>query len=247
MLLVGLILSLAIGLSLGLLGGGGSTLTVPVLHYAFGVEAHDAIATSLIVVAATSLAALVSHARAGRVRWSVGLTFGLASMAAAYIGGRISRHLPGDALIQAFAVVMATTGVVMLLRGRRTAHVTRARERGTPMLVAIGLGVGLLTGVLGAGGGFLIVPALTLAGVAMHEAVATSLLVIAMNSTAALAGTASHASIDHRLAALVTLIAVSGSVIGTRFSNRVAARDLQRGFGWFVITVAIVMLAREGV
>jgi len=245
--ILALVMSLAIGISLGLLGGGGSTLTVPVLHYGFGIAAHDAIATSLIVVAATSAVALIAHARRGNVRWSLGVSFGGASMVAAYVGGRFAQHLPGPVLLRGFAIVMAVAGVAMLLRGRSRAATREARRETHPVAVgAIGLVVGLLTGVLGAGGGFLIVPALTLTGLAMHEAVATSLLVIAMNSAAGLAGSITQASIDVPLAATVTAIAVGGSFLGARLGARVSAPALQRGFGWFVITVATLMLAREG-
>jgi uncharacterized membrane protein YfcA len=245
-LTVGLVLSLAIGVSLGLLGGGGSTLTVPVLHYAFGIEAHQAIAMSLIVVAATSLVAMIAHARAGRVRWKMGLGFGGSSMAAAYVGGRLGAHLPGAMLIKLFALVMIAAGTAMLLRARRGATQMQPGSIHPARIVAVGLGVGLLTGILGAGGGFLIVPALTLAGgLPIAEAIGTSLMVIAMNSLAGLAGAATHASFDLKIAGLVTAIAISGSFLGARIGKRISAQALQRTFGWFVITVALFILVHE--
>jgi uncharacterized protein len=242
---LGFALALVIGLSLGLLGGGGSILTVPVIHYVFGVPAHDAIAMSLVVVGMTSIAALIPHARAGRVHWRHALTFGGASMASAYVGGRVGALLPADVLIAAFAVLMLVAGVAMLLRSRGTGFVC-VQKTGVARVVAIGLGVGLITGTLGAGGGFVIVPALTLfGGLAMREAVATSLFVIAGNSLAGLAGTLQHASFDSKLALAVTGFAIAGSFIGTRIGKHISVRMLQRSFGWFVIAVGILVLARE--
>jgi uncharacterized membrane protein YfcA len=244
--LPGLILALAIGVSLGLLGGGGSTLTVPILHYGFGLGAHDAIATSLVVVATTSMAAMIPHARCGRVQWRPGLAFGAASMSSAFVGGRLGALLPGSALIVAFGLVMLVAGTVMLLRLRRDAATVAPRPARLSRMAMIGLGVGLLTGVLGAGGGFLIVPALTIAGgLAMREAVGTSLLVIALNATAGLAGTLAHATIDVPVAVAVSSIAVAGSLGGARLASRLSPASLQRAFAWFVISVALFMLVYE--
>ncbi len=246
MVALGLVLSLAIGVSLGLFGGGGSILTVPVLHYVFSVAAHDAIAMSLIVVGATSLVALVPHARAGRVRWKLGLAFGSASMAAAYAGGRLGALLPGAVLIAAFGALMIAAGAAMLLRARCSLPTCNAKDIRLSRVLAIGVAVGLSTGTLGAGGGFVIVPALTLlGGLAIREAVGTSLLVIAMNTAAGLAGTATHANIDVPITIAVTAIAVAGCVVGARLGRRLAVQHLQRAFGWFVIIVGLLALVRE--
>jgi hypothetical protein len=242
---LGLILSLAIGVSLGLLGGGGSILTLPVLHYAFGIEAHAAVATSLLVVGATSSVALIRHARAGRVQWRTGLAFGAASMLSAFAGGRLGQSLPGPTLIIAFAAVMLVAGVAMLRRARCEA-ISCSAQLSLPRVMAIGMGVGLLTGILGAGGGFIVVPALTLlGGLTMVDAIGTSLLVIAMNSFAGLLGNATHAELDGRLAALVASVAVAGSIAGTLIGRRMNARHLQHAFGIFVAVVGLAILARE--
>ena len=246
MLAVGLILSLAIGLSLGLLGGGGSILTVPVLHYALGLGVHDAIGASLLVVGVTSSVALVPHARAGHVRWRIGLAFGAASMATAFAGGRLGALLPGTLLIVGFALVMVAAGIAMLLRAWASHPVRAGKHIQLPRILAVGLGVGLVTGVLGAGGGFVIMPALTLlGGLAVREAVATSLLVIAMNAFAGVAGSAAHVGLDGGIVAAVTALAIAGSLVGARIGRRLPAHQLQRTFGWFVIVVAVVMLLRE--
>lgn len=246
MFALGLVLSLGIGVSLGLLGGGGSILTVPVLHYVFAVPAHDAIAMSLVVVGTTSTVALIPHALAGRVHWRLGLAFGVSSMTAAYVGGRIGAGIPSAILIVAFALLMLVAGGAMLMRARSRLAVAEATEISLARVLASGLGVGLITGVLGAGGGFVIVPVLTLlGGVAIREAVGTSLLVIAMNSFAGLAGTASHARIDTRIILPVVAIAVVGSLVGARLVRRISTQHLQGSFGWFVIVVGVSILARE--
>lgn len=242
-LLAGLVLSLAIGLSLGLLGGGGSIFTLPILVYVLGLGARQAIATSLLVVGITSLAALIPHARAGRVVFRVGLTFGAASMAGAFVGGRLGHFLPPGVLLVSFALVMLATGLAML-RGRGEA--TGAAPQGPGRTLAVGLAVGLLTGLVGAGGGFVIVPALALLmGLPMPRAVATSLFVIAMNSLAGFAGQAGSVTIDAGLTALVTTAAVAGSIAGARLTSLVRPELLRRGFAWLVLAMAVFMLARQ--
>ena len=152
------------GISLGLLGGGGSILTVPLLAYVAGMDAKQAIATSLLVVRHTSAVGAISHARAGRVQWRTGLVFGAAGMAGAYAGGLLARFIPGTVLLIGFAVIMIATAVAML-RGRKDDQ-RRRIPRSLPAfkIVLEGLAVGLVTGLVGAGGGFLVVPALALLG-----------------------------------------------------------------------------------
>ncbi|MFI8370318.1 sulfite exporter TauE/SafE family protein [Streptomyces sp. NPDC085466] len=239
--------SLLVGVSLGVLGGGGSILTVPVLVHLAGQDPKEAIATSLFVVGVTSLAALVPHARAGRVRWRTGLLFGAFSMAGAYAGGRAAAYVPGTALLVAFAMMMLATAVAMLRRPRR-GRTPRPRPGGAPLRrVAVqGLAVGAVTGLVGAGGGFLVVPALALlGGLPMSGAVATSLLVLAMNSFAGLAGHLSGTAVDRGLALTVTGAAVAGSLAGARLSGRVPRDALRKAFGWFVVVMGVLVLARQ--
>ncbi|WP_149261642.1 sulfite exporter TauE/SafE family protein [Actinomadura sp. K4S16] len=239
-----LIASLAIGVSLGLLGGGGSILTVPILVYVAGVEAKQAIAMSLFVVGATSLAGILPHARAGRVRWRTGLLFGGAGMAGAYAGGRLAAFIPGGVLLGAFAVMMAVTAVAML-RSRRTPTGTHA-DRPIFRILAEGVTVGLVTGLVGAGGGFLVVPALVLlGGLSMPVAVGTSLLVIAMKSFAGLAGYLSSVHIDWPLTLAVTAAAVLGGLAGSRLAGRVDPQRLRQAFGWFVLVMAGVVVSQQ--
>lgn len=242
--------ALLIGLLLGLLGGGGSILTVPVMVYLVGLEPKTAIATSLVVVGTTSMVAVLGHARRGRVCWKTGYAFGLAGMAGAYGGGRLAALIPGNILLILFALVMLGTAGAMLA-GRKEA----VQAPGSPLcpgrlnipaVLFDGLLVGALTGLVGVGGGFVIVPALNLLGrLPMHAAVGTSLLVIAMNSGAALLGYAAHVSIDLQLVGVVTAAAVIGSLSGGLLSKKLSGNALRRGFGVFVIAIAGYLLYRE--
>lgn len=248
MLLVGVLFALLIGISLGLLGGGGSILTVPILLYVFQLPPRVAIATSLLVVGSTSAAALIPHARAGRVRWKTGAIFGAASMAGAYAAGRVAKFIPASVLLLLFGAMMLVTAVAMM-RGRKAGAAEGAAEPAElplPKVLAEGLVVGGVTGLVGAGGGFLVVPALVLlGGLPMQAAVGTSLLVIALKSFAGFAGHATQVSLDWPLVLGVTAAALAGSFVGVRAAGRIPAANLRRGFGWFVVVMAVFMLAQE--
>lgn len=193
------LLAVVVGLSLGLLGGGGSILMVPLLVYVAGMDPKEAIAASLVVVGVTAAMSVVGHARAGRVRWRTGLIFGAAGMAGAFAGGLLGGLLPGALLLAGFAVMMVVTAVAML-RGRTDLDPARAHtELPIARVLLDGGVVGLVTGLVGAGGGFLVVPALALlGGLPMGVAVGTSLLVIAMKSFAGLAGYLTSVTLDWR-------------------------------------------------
>ncbi|MGW6396460.1 sulfite exporter TauE/SafE family protein [Streptomyces sp. NPDC055103] len=241
--------SLLIGVSLGILGGGGSILTVPILVYLAGQDTKEAIATSLFVVGVTSLAALIPHARAHRVRWRTGLLFGAFSMAGAYGGGRLAEYIPGTVLLVAFALMMLATAFAMLRKPRDGAkRAARPAHRDLPLkhIAVEGLVVGAVTGLVGSGGGFLVVPALAiLGGLPMGIAVGTSLLVIAMKSFAGLAGHLSGVSIDWGIALTVTVAAVAGSLIGARLAGRIPQDALRKAFGWFVVVMGVFVLAQQ--
>jgi hypothetical protein len=246
MLLLAALLSLLIGLSLGILGGGGSILTLPILVYVLDVEPKTAIAMSLFVVGVTSATGAIAHARGGRVRFRTGLVFGVTAMVGAYGGGQIAHFLPATVLLIAFAAVMLITSMAMM-RGRRGAG-TGAAPAGASIgkVLAIGAAVGLVSGLVGAGGGFLIVPALALfGGLAMPEAVGTSLLVIALQSFAGFAGHAGHVHLDWTLTAVVSASAVAGSFAGARLGRGLSPDALRRGFAWFVLAMALFLLAKQ--
>lgn len=243
-MILALVLALGIGVSLGLLGGGGSILTLPILVYVLGMEAKLAIATSLLVVGVTSAAAMVPHALRGRVNARIGLSFGASSTVGAFVGAHFAHFLPSGVLLVSFAILMFVTGLAML-RGP-TASVARVGSRPWGRILLVGVGIGLLTGVIGAGGGFVIVPALALlCGLSMPESIATSLLVIALNSLAGFAGTVGNVTIDFRVAALVTVAAVVGSIGGAFGAGRVPEVILRRAFASLVLLTAAFMLSRQ--
>ncbi len=246
MFALALVLSLFIGVALGLLGGGGSILTTPILIYALGVETKPAIATSLIVVGVTSLAAVVQHARAGNVVWKTGLVFGVSGMVGAYLGGYVAAWVPETVLLLLFAAMMLATAVAMF-RGRKAPdpdapHADHALWK----VVGEGIVVGVVTGLVGAGGGFLVVPALALlGGLPMPKAIGTSLLVIAMKSFAGYLGHAAHVTVDLQLAALVSVAAVIGSFGGSALASSVPPEALRKGFAGFVLVMACFVLFQQ--
>ncbi|MEO7423263.1 MAG: sulfite exporter TauE/SafE family protein [Ornithinibacter sp.] len=256
MFAVTFVLAALVGAVIGLLGGGGSILMVPLLTLVAGLEPKEAIATSLLLVGVTSLAALVPHAAAGRVRWRTGVTFGLAAMVGAYAGGRLAAFIPDRVLLAGFAVLMLATAIAMM-RGRRGGNEqaddtseapvpVRSAGRTTARHVLQGVAVGLVTGTVGAGGGFLVVPALVLlGGFSMTAAVATSLLVIAMNSAAGLAGHLTSTALDWPFALSVTALAVVGAAVGGLLAGRVPQAALRTAFGWFVLALGALVLGQS--
>lgn len=239
-----LALSLLVGVALGALGGGGSILTVPILVYVAGLEPKQAITTSLLVVGATSAAGAITHARAGRIRWRTGMLFGAGGMAGAFGGGILGGYIPGKVLLICFALMMVATSLAML-RGRRTPP-ARTGDIAVGRALIDGVVVGLATGLVGAGGGFLVVPALVLlGGLPMTAAVGTSLIVIALKSFAGLAGYLTSVSIAWDLAIGVTAAAVLGSVAGGWLAGRIPELQLRRVFGWFVLVMGGFVLLEQ--
>lgn len=237
-----LALGFGIGLSLGLLGGGGSLLTVPALVYLVGQTPQAAVTTSLAIVGANSLVGAFFHRSQGTLDWKVALTFGGAGILISYLSAKIAGHLPPAVLLVAFALLMLAIGIMLLLR---RAHPFDATHPAKPLtlVLASGAGVGFLTGVLGVGGGFLVVPALVmLVGLPIRMAVGTSLLVIAMNSAAGFLGHAGNGSFDLLLTLIFASTGLAGTFAGTKLSNRISASKLQKAFAWFVIALALFLL-----
>jgi len=250
-------LSIFVGGAVGLLGGGGSILTTPLLVYVLDFTPKEAITASLFVVGVTALFGLVGHARAGRVQWRTGLIFGGAGMTGAFIGGQVGSQLPGALLLGAFSVMMGVTALAMI-RGRTTVKGTHVNGLPLFRIILDGLVVGLVTGLVGAGGGFLVVPALALlGGLPMPIAVATSLLVVAMKSFAGFAGYAlqfgggslvslnPETQINWNLTLIVTAGAIVGALIGSRMVGKVHPEALRKGFGWFVLVMAVFILSQQ--
>jgi uncharacterized membrane protein YfcA len=244
---LGMGLGALIGLSLGLLGGGGSILTVPIFVYVLGFGAKEAISMSLAVVGATSLLGAVGHWRAGNVNLRVAAIFGVVAMAGTYLGARIATFFSGTAQLALFAAVMLVAAFFMF----RPPRLEPPRVEGAPdekhmpllLIVAEGIAVGILTGLVGVGGGFLIVPALVLLGrVPMKVAVGTSLLVIAMKSAAGFVGYLGQVSVDWSFMALFTAVAGVGIVVGTYLVRYVPQHALQRAFALFLVVMGSFIL-----
>ncbi len=239
-------LSLLIGVLMGLLGGGGSVLLVPVLLYVLRLDPKSALATSQLVMVGTSVVAMSVHARAGHVVPGIGGLFGLLAMLGAYLGGRIAAYVPSRLLLLGFITLMLLSAFQML----RTRNSSESKPAASPGIawraVAIGFPTGLVAGLLGAGGGFLIVPALALfGGLPMPQAVGTSLLVIAMQSVAGASGYLRHASVDLHLVAWLSLAMAGSSILGGLLAGRLPAQLLRRIFAGLLLLVASFMLVRS--
>jgi uncharacterized membrane protein YfcA len=237
-------LSLLIGAILGLLGGGGGILAVPVLTYLLGFGAKEAIASSLLLVGVTSLFGVAVQAPRGRVQWKLGGTFAAVSMAGAFLGGRLAEFVPEHLLLGGLGFIMLLTGSAMLRDGEEPSGYARPLALGR--VLGLGAAVGTVSGLVGAGGGFLIVPALTvLAGLAMREAIATSLFIIGLQSFAGFAGHITHVELDFQLLAMMTGSAVAGMVIGSGLSKHISGECLKRAFAGLVIVTGLFVLWRE--
>jgi uncharacterized membrane protein YfcA len=235
--------ALAIGLSLGLLGSGGSILTVPVLHYLLGQPEQVAIGGSLFVVGVIAAAAAVPHAVARQVAWRDVILFGLPGMAGAWIGASLAHWIPGVVQLSGFALAMLVAAWRML----RSAPLGAAPDQDTSnraAVVAGGIGVGVLSGIVGVGGGFLIVPALVLlARVPLSQAVGTSLAVITLNS---FTGFARYQSVleakglkfDWTTLCIVAAVGIAGSFLGHRIGRRLPQLLLRRIFGAVLLVLA---------
>jgi len=251
MILLGYSLAALIGLSLGLLGGGGSILTVPVFVYVLGYDPKLAIAMSLPVVGATSLLGAAAHWRAGNVRLETAALFGVVAMVAAYIGARLAHLLTGAVQLSLLAVIMVAAAISMFVNARRSLSATAAeapagRAASLRLLIPVALVVGLITGIVGIGGGFLIVPALVLlGGVAMKQAVGTSLLVIAMNCASGFAGYIGRVEIPWSFVLSFLAVAAIGILLGTSLARRVPQRALKQAFAVFLIVMGTFILVQN--
>ncbi|MFI5249356.1 MAG: sulfite exporter TauE/SafE family protein [Gemmatimonadales bacterium] len=246
-------LALVVGLSLGLLGGGGSVLTVPIFVYVMGFEAKQSIAMSLIVVGAASLVGAVRHWHAGRVDLRVAISFGLVAMASSYGGARLAKFVSGPTQLVLLAIVVCAAAISMARSARPDPigpaaddPVAAVRAPSALQLMPVAIGVGLLTGLVGVGGGFLIVPALVLLGrVPIKLAIGTSLLVIAMNCAAGIVGYLGHVTIPWEIVAVFTAVAISGLFAGSHLVGFVSPASLRRGFAVLLMCVGTFVLLQN--
>ena len=275
-LLIALLSGIVVGLLIGGLGGGGAILSIPVLVYGASFSAHEATVASLIIVGIGALAGLAPHLRRGNVRWREGAIFGGLGIIGSFIGSRLAVGIDGRLLLTLFAILLLIVAGLMIrksLRGSSPRRADRAvqsdpadqstanadRTGGNeptggvlsdvskPRLVATASGVGLLTGFFGVGGGFAIVPALSLVlGFSMNAAIGTSLLVMLINSLVTLGLRAGElAQLDWTIVTPFAGATVLGTVAGARLMSQVPRHVLQRGFAGFLVLVALYMLAQN--
>ena len=251
MLLLGLFGFVAVGVALGLLGGGGSILAVPVLVHLMGLPAKIAVPMSLPVVGIAAAAGAIARGRKGQLRLETVTLFAACAMLASYLAARVGTQIPDRPRLILFALVMLIASALMWRRSRRpppsaAAAASPVTATAPAKVVPVAVAVGVLTGLVGVGGGFLIVPALAgVLGLPMASATATSLAVIALNTVAAGAGWIGRVSLDWRTTAMVTAAALVGMALGTRLAPRFSARTLTRAFAVLLLLLAGFMLVQE--
>ncbi len=259
--IIGYLASILIGISLGLIGGGGSILTVPVLVYLLGVNPALATAYSLFIVGTTALVGAVPKYKQGLINLKTAIIFGAPAIAAVYATRKfIIPAIPDEVfyvgsftvtksilLMLIFAVLMVSASYSMI-RAKKGAEQNDSQEQkfNYPMILLEGAVVGILTGLVGAGGGFLIIPALVmLSKLPMKQAVGTSLLIIAAKSLIGFLGDIGNTNINWYLLLSVTSLAVAGIFVGNWLSHRISGDKLKVGFGWFVLVMGIYIIVKE--
>lgn len=259
--IAGYLASLAIGISLGLIGGGGSILTVPVLVYLFGIEPVLATAYSLFIVGFSSLVGAFPKYKQGLVNIKTALIFGIPSILAVFATRKYIVPLIPDAIFSIgnfvitknilmmvlFAILMVFASVSMIREKDSNGNGENGEQKfNYPLIILEGSVVGLLTGLVGAGGGFLIIPALVLLSkLPMKQAVGTSLLIIAAKSLIGFTGDLSHYHMDWSLLLIVTALAAAGIFVGDLLHKKIHGEKLKKGFGWFVLVMGIYIIIKE--
>lgn len=240
-------LGTAIGLVIGALGGGGGVLTVPVLVYLLGQSAQDATTSSAVIVGVTAAAGAAARVRAGLVHWRTGLAFAAIGVPAAYAGTLLNQRASEQVLLLSFAALTVLAASAMLAGGDGASRSAApgTPPRATPVKVGVcAATIGLLTGFLGVGGGFLVVPALVIVlGVPMRMAIGTSLLVIAVNAAAAVVARTGGPAPDWAIVVPFTAAAIVGALLGKRISDRLSSRALTRAFALLLIAVGASVAA----
>ncbi len=256
-LIVGTLLAVCIGITLGLIGGGGSILALPILKYVMGVETKSAVAMTLVIVGAVSLIGVIPHWLQGNVNFKTALLFSPAAMLGAYMGARIASLPIIDPTIQliCFALMMLVAAFFMIRKSSRTSDnkqqddLFNSKHDSQYRLLMIpieGLIVGIVTGFVGVGGGFMIIPALVLLGkTPMKEAVGTSLLIITFKSLAGFAGYFGQVPVDVNIMIIFTIAASLGTISGAYLTKFVKPKLLEKSFGYFVIAVAVYILVQR--
>jgi uncharacterized protein len=238
-----LILAALIGLSLGLLGSGGSIITLPVLVYVAHIPVQQAVGMSLVIVGGTSALGTLLNLRQGAFDWRAATFFSVSGICGAFVGAKFTHLVSAPMLLFLFGVLMLVVGIRLLRNGEVRAVAYKCRPL---RCLAVGVAVGVLTGFLGVGGGFLILPALVLfAGLEMKPAIGTSLAIIAVNCIGGLIGQLRYVNFDWRLTLGFLLAAVVGMFAGAALAKLLSAAVLRRGFAWCVVLLGFVLVARN--
>jgi uncharacterized membrane protein YfcA len=259
--IIGFASAVLIGVSLGLIGGGGSILTVPVLVYILGVEPVLATAYSLFVVGSTSLVGSFTFMKKGLVNYKTALVFAIPSFIAVFLTRKFLVPALPDQLFELgtwvisknigimifFALIMLAASYSMIKGGgKKDSDEDSEVKFNIPLIALEGMVVGVITGIVGAGGGFLIIPALVLlAKLPMKMAVGTSLLIIAAKSLIGFLGDVSSQTIDWKMLLIFTGLSIVGIFIGSTLSKRINEKALKKGFGWFVLIMGIYIISKE--
>ncbi|MEO0927350.1 MAG: sulfite exporter TauE/SafE family protein [Cyanobacteria bacterium J06643_13] len=252
----GHLLALLIGLSLGMVGGGGSILAVPILVYVLGLDAKTAIAMSLAIVGIVSFIGVIPHSQQGNVNLKTAFSFTPPAMVGAFLGARLAGlpFVTDTIQLVSFAVMMLVASYFMIRKPQEVIsdHVELSipkKHNSKYAWLAItleGLGVGILTGFVGVGGGFAIIPALVLlGGIPMKEAIGTSLLIITFKSAAGFIGYLNQVAINWNLMFTFTTVAILGVIWGAYFSGKIHGAKLQQAFGYFLIAIATFILIKR--
>lgn len=246
-MILGYALALLIGGSLGLMGGGGSILTVPVLVYALGMGAKESIALSLAIVGSTSLIGSISHFKAGNINVRVALIFGPVAMAGTFLGAKLSVYLSGATQLIIFAIVMLVASYFMF-KGKKQLEGEDQTDKplNYTLIIAEGIFVGILTGIVGVGGGFMIVPALVLlAHIPMKEAIGTSLIIIALKSFAGFVGYMGTITVDWAFLGQFCIFTIIGILAGSHFVKYISQEKLKKMFAVFLVIMGIFILYKN--
>ncbi len=237
------VLAFGVGTLLGLLGAGGSILTVPIFAFVLGFPPKVAIASSLLVVGLTSAVATFSHHLLHNVQWRVAFTFGSSALVASYLSARLSHYLSGELQMLVFALVMLGAATAMI-RSRHKEPRGQLSQSPIPLLLQ-GFAVGVLTGLVGVGGGFLIVPALTLlSGLRVKNAIGTSLAIITLNCAAGFLGYAGQFEVPWLEVVVFVVASTLGTFVGARGVGKVSPAALKKGFAILLIAIALLILYR---
>ncbi len=258
--IIGYALAIVIGISLGLIGGGGSILTLPILVYLLGINPVLSTAYSLFIVGSTSLVGSVSYMKKGLVNYKTAIIFAIPSFIAVFLTRKyLMPAIPQElfslgsfvvdkdlGIMVLFALVMLMASYSMITDNKPEADENQALKYNYPLIAAEGLVVGTLTGVVGAGGGFLIIPALVLlVRLPMKMAVGTSLLIIAAKSLIGFIGDLGNQAIDWKFLMIFTGLSIMGIFVGTYLTKFIPGEKLKKSFGWFVLIMAVYILVKE--